>query len=47
MTATVLFGPVKSEEPVLDSTCEADLELDKEFSAFTPLNNPKKDVMGE
>ncbi|KAH8426564.1 uncharacterized protein LDX57_004300 [Aspergillus melleus] len=47
LTATVLFRPVSSEEPVLDSSCEADLELDKEFSGFTPLNNPKKDVIGD
>jgi hypothetical protein len=47
LTATVLFSPPEPRELSLNSKCKADLELDRDFSGFTPLNDPKSDVSGE
>ena len=45
LTATILFSPPEPREPRIDDN--EDLELDKDFIGFTPLNTPTKDVCAE
>lgn len=47
LTATVLFSPPEPREPSLLIKWKAELELDRDFGGFTPLNDPKDDVSGE
>ncbi|KAJ0415184.1 hypothetical protein BJY00DRAFT_293831 [Aspergillus carlsbadensis] len=47
LTATVLFSPPEPRELSLNRKWKADLELDRDFSGFTPLNDPKSDVSGD
>lgn len=47
LTATILFSPPEQREPMLDGECSTDIELDKDFTGFTPLNDPKEDINGE